>query len=294
MGLAVMLEIPLVIINIQRGGPSTGLPTKTEQSDLMQAYYGRNGECPMPIVSASTPSDCFSAVYEAVRISVQHMTPVMFLSDGYIANGAEPWKFPVSADLPEIKVQYASQNFSENMDADGKFQPYKRDEKLVRPWAIPGTPGLEHRVGGLEKQDITGNISYEPDNHQHMVKTRQAKVDMIADHIPEQQLDSGPEKGKVLVLGWGSTYGAIKSACAELQKAGHPVSHAHLRYIRPFPKNLGDILKNFDTVLVPEINNGQLVRIIRDVYFVDAKPYNKIMGIPITKGELIDEIKKLL
>jgi len=294
MGLAVMLEIPLVIINIQRGGPSTGLPTKTEQSDLMQAYYGRNGECPMPIVSASTPSDCFSAVYEAVRISVQHMTPVMFLSDGYIANGAEPWKFPSAADLPEIKVQYASQNFSENMDADGKFQPYKRDEKLVRPWAIPGTPGLEHRVGGLEKQDITGNISYEPDNHQHMVKTRQAKVDMIADHIPEQHLDSGPEKGKVLVLGWGSTYGAIKSACAELQKAGHPVSHAHLRYIRPFPKNLGDILKNFDTVLVPEINNGQLVRIIRDVYFVDAKPYNKIMGIPITKGELIDEIKKLL
>lgn len=292
LGLAVMLEIPLVVVNIQRGGPSTGLPTKTEQSDLMQAYYGRNGECPMPVISASTPSDCFSAVYEAVRISVQHMTPVMFLSDGYIANGAEPWKFPSAADLPEIKVEYASQNG--NMDADGKFQPYKRDEKLVRPWAIPGTAGLEHRVGGLEKQDVTGNISYDPDNHQHMVMTRQAKVDRIADHIPEQKLDSGAEKGKVLVLGWGSTYGAIKSACAELQKAGHAVSHAHLRYIRPFPKNLGDILKNFDTVLVPEINNGQLVKIIRDVYFVDAKPYNKIMGIPITKGELVDEIKRLL
>ena len=294
MGLAVMLEIPLIIINIQRGGPSTGLPTKTEQSDLMQAYYGRNGECPMPIVSASTPSDCFSAVYEAVRISVQHMTPVMFLSDGYIANGAEPWKFPQAADLPEIKTQFASQNFTENMDKDGKFQPYKRDDKLVRPWAIPGTPGLEHRVGGLEKADITGNISYEPENHQHMVKTRQAKVDMIANYIPDQHLDSGEEKGKVLVLGWGSTYGAIKSACTELQKEGHAVSHAHLRYIRPFPKNLGEILKNFDKVLVPEINNGQLVKIIRDVYFVDAKPYNKIMGIPITKGELITEIKNLL
>lgn len=293
-GLAVMLEIPLIVINIQRGGPSTGLPTKTEQSDLMQAYYGRNGECPMPIVSASTPSDCFSAVYEAVRISVQHMTPVMFLSDGYIANGAEPWKFPASADLPEIKTQFASQNFAGNMDAEGKFQPYKRDEKLVRPWAIPGTPGLEHRVGGLEKQDVTGNISYEPENHQHMVKTRQAKVDLIANYIPEQHLDSGPDKGKVLVLGWGSTYGAIKSACAELQKAGHAVSHAHLRYVRPFPKNLGEILKNFETVIIPEINNGQLVKIIRDVYFIDAKPYNKIMGIPITKGELVDEIKTFL
>jgi 2-oxoglutarate ferredoxin oxidoreductase subunit alpha len=294
MGLAVMLEIPLVIINIQRGGPSTGLPTKTEQSDLMQAYYGRNGECPMPIVSASTPSDCFSAVYEAARISVQHMTPVMFLSDGYIANGAEPWKFPAAADLPEIKTQFASQNFADVMDKDGKFQPYKRDDKLVRPWAIPGTPGLEHRVGGLEKADITGNISYDPENHQHMVKTRQAKVDLIANYIPDQHLDSGPDTGKVLVLGWGSTYGAIKSACTELQKEGHAVSHAHLRYIRPFPKNLGEILKNFDTVLVPEINNGQLVKIIRDVYFVDAKPYNKIMGVPITKGELITEIKNLL
>ncbi len=291
-GLAVMLEIPLIVVNIQRGGPSTGLPTKTEQSDLMQAYYGRNGECPMPVISASTPSDCFNAVYEAARISVQHMTPVMFLSDGYIANGAEPWKFPSSADLAEIKVQYASANG--NSGAEDKFQPYKRDEKLVRPWAIPGTAGLEHRVGGLEKQDVTGNISYEPENHQHMVKTRQAKVDMIANYIPEQQLDSGSEKGKVLVLGWGSTYGAIKSACTELQKAGQPVSHAHLRYIRPFPKNLGDILKNFETVLIPEINNGQLIRIIRDVYFVDAKGYNKIMGVPITKGELVTEIKKYL
>ncbi len=291
MGLAVMLEIPLLVINIQRGGPSTGLPTKTEQSDLMQAYYGRNGECPMPIVSASTPSDCFSAVYEAVRIAVQHMTPVMFLSDGYIANGAEPWKFPKSDDLPAITVNFAG---AKDLTADGKFMPYQRDEKLARPWAKPGTAGLEHRVGGLEKQDITGNISYDSDNHQHMVKTRQAKVDMIANYIPEQTLDSGADKGKVLVLGWGSTYGAIKSACAQLQNDGKAVSHAHLRYIRPFPKNLGDILKNFDTVIVPEINNGQLVKIIRDVYFVDAKPYNKIMGVPITKGELVEEIGKYL
>ncbi|HMG83559.1 MAG TPA: 2-oxoacid:acceptor oxidoreductase subunit alpha [Ferruginibacter sp.] len=290
MGLAVMLEIPLLIINVQRGGPSTGLPTKTEQSDLLQAYYGRNGECPMPVISASTPSDCFSAVYEAVRISVQHMTPVIFLSDGYIANGAEPWKFPQAADLPEIKV-----SFKEKLDeGEEKLMPYKRDEKLVRPWAIPGTPGLEHRVGGLEKQDITGNISYDNDNHQHMVKTRQAKIDNIADYIPEQTLDSGKAKGKVLVLGWGSTYGAIKSAVKDLQNEGKEVSHAHLRYIRPFPKNLGDIVRNFDTVLIPEINNGQLIKIIRDVYFVDAKGYNKIMGIPITKGELIEEIKKYL
>ena len=290
MGLAVMLEIPLVIVDIQRGGPSTGLPTKTEQSDLLQAYYGRNGECPMPIVSASTPSDCFSAAYEAVRISLQHMTPVILLSDGYIANGAEPWRFPVSADLSPIKV-----NFKERLDeGEEKLKPYSRDEKLVRPWVIPGTPGLEHRVGGLEKQDITGNISYDNENHQHMVKTRQAKVDKIADYIPEQKLDSGPANGKVLVLGWGSTYGAIKSAVKDLQNEGHAVSHAHLRYVRPFPKNLGSILKNFDHVLIPEINNGQLVKIIRDVYFVDAKAYNKIMGIPITKGELIDEIKKLL
>jgi 2-oxoglutarate ferredoxin oxidoreductase subunit alpha len=288
MGLAVMLEIPLIVINIQRGGPSTGLPTKTEQSDLLQAYYGRNGECPMPIVSASTPGDCFSAIYEAARISVQHMTPVIFLSDGYIANGAEPWRFPKSADLPAIEVKFKT-SLDEGED---QLMPYKRDEKLVRPWAIPGTPGLEHRIGGLEKEDGTGNVSYDPDNHQHMVKTRQAKVDKIADHIPLQTIDNGPEKGKLLVLGWGSTFGAIKSAVAELLGEGKSVAHAHLRYMRPFPKNLGEILRNYETVLVPEINNGQLIKIIRDVYFVDAKGYNKIMGIPITKTELVEELKK--
>ena len=227
MGLAVMLEIPLIVIDIQRGGPSTGLPTKTEQSDLLQAYYGRNGECPMPVISASTPADCFDAVYEAVRIAVQHMTPVIFLSDGYIANGAEPWRFPKSEDLPPIHVKFKT----ELGDSEPKLQPYLRDEKLARPWAIPGTPGLEHRIGGLEKQNVTGNISYEPENHQLMVKIRQEKVDKIAQYIPEQKLDNGPEKGKILVLGWGSTYGAIKSAVTELLAQGHSVAHAHLRYV---------------------------------------------------------------
>ena len=290
MGLAVMLEIPLVIINIQRGGPSTGLPTKTEQSDLLQAYYGRNGECPMPIIASSTPSDCFDAAYEAVRIAVQHMTPVILLSDGYIANGAEPWKFPVAADLAPIQV-----SFKTTLDeGETKFMPYKRDEKLVRPWAVPGTAGFEHRIGGIEKQDVTGNVSYDPENHQHMVNTRQAKVDKIADYIPLQKLDSGPETGKVLVLGWGSTYGAIKTAVTELQAAGHAVSHAHIKYMRPFPKNLGSIIAGFDKVLIPELNNGQLIKIIRDQYLVDAKGYNKVMGIPITKTEIIDTVLNML
>ena len=290
MGLAVMLEIPLLIINVQRGGPSTGLPTKTEQSDLMQAYYGRNGECPMPIIASSTPSDCFDVAFEAVRIAVQHMTPVILLSDGFIANGAEPWKFPKADDLPNIEVAFKT-GLAEGED---KFLPYLRDEKLARPWAIPGTAGLEHRIGGLEKQNITGNVNYEPENHQLMVNIRQEKVDRIAQYIPEQKLDSGPEKGKVLVIGWGSTYGAIKSAVLELQAEGHAVSHAHIRYVRPFPKNLGELMQQFDKVLIPEINNGQLIKIIRDQYLIDAQGYHKIMGVPITKQELVDVITKML
>ncbi len=290
MGLAVMLEIPLLVVNIQRGGPSTGLPTKTEQSDLLQAYYGRNGECPMPVISASTPSDCFDAAYEAVRIAVQHMTPVILLSDGYIANGAEPWRFPQSADLQAIEVK-----FKTALDeGEEKFMPYKRDEKLVRPWSVPGSAGLEHRIGGLEKEDITGNISYDAENHQHMVKTREAKVEMIADYIPLQTLDSGPETGDVLVLGWGSTYGSIKSAVTELQASGKSVAHAHLRHMRPFPKNLGDMLKRYKKVLIPEINNGQLIKIIRDKYLVDAVGFNKIKGTPITRAELVSAIGELL
>ncbi len=290
MGLAMMLEIPLLICDIQRGGPSTGLPTKTEQSDLLQAYYGRNGESPMPVISASMPSDCFEVAYEAVRIAVQHMTPVILLSDGYIANGAEPWKFPNAEQLPPIEVKFKT---ALRQDEE-KLQPYLRDEKGARPWAIPGTPGLEHRIGGLEKENITGNVSYDPENHELMVKLRQEKVDKIADYIPLQKLDSGPEKGDLLVLGWGSTFGSIKTAVTELQKEGLSISHAHLRYIRPFPKNLGQILKNFKRVLIPELNNGQLIKIIRDQYFVDAIGYNKIMGIPFTRHELIHKMREMV
>ncbi|MGJ7031344.1 2-oxoacid:acceptor oxidoreductase subunit alpha [Niabella hirudinis] len=290
MGLAVMLEIPLLIIDVQRGGPSTGLPTKTEQSDLLQAYYGRNGECPMPVIAASSPADCFDAVYEAVKISVQHMVPVIFLSDGYIANGAEPWKFPTEGSLHPIHVKFKK----ELGHHEEQFQPYIRDENLVRPWVVPGTKGMEHRIGGIEKQNITGNISYDPANHQQMVKIRQEKVDKIAEFIPEQKIDTGRPEGDVLVLGWGSTYGVIKSAVLELQAQGRAVSHAHLRHLRPFPKNLGELLRRFKTVLIPEINNGQLIKIIRDQYLIDAKGYHKIMGVPITKQELIEEIEHYL
>lgn len=289
MGLAMMLEIPLVIVDVQRGGPSTGLPTKTEQSDLMQAYYGRNGESPIPVVSAATPSDCFEAVYEAVRIAVEHMTPVIFLSDGYIANGAEPWMYPSSESLQPIHTKFKTELGHE----EAKFQPYKRDENLVRPWAVPGTPGLEHRIGGLEKENITGNVSYDPENHQLMVKIRQEKVDKVAYNIPEQKIDNGPEKGDLLILGWGSTYGVIKTAVEELLKEGYSVAHAHLRYLRPFPRNLGEILNNYKKVLIPEINNGQLIKIIRSEFLVDAKGYNKIMGVPITKAELTEAVKKM-
>jgi len=290
-GLAAMMELPLVICNVQRGGPSTGLPTKTEQADLMQAYYGRNGECPVAIVSANGPSDAFFAVYEACRIALQHMIPVFCLTDGYIANGAEPWKFPKSADLPEINLSFTTEK---NSDDKNKFLPYLRDEKLSRPWAIPGTPGLEHRIGGLEKQAVSGNISYDTDNHEFMVKLRQEKVDRIADYIPLQTLDSGEEQGDLLILGWGSTYGAIKTAVKQAHNEGKKVSHAHLRHLSPFPKNLGEILKNFKQVLVPEMNNGQLVKIIRDKYFVNAIPLNKIQGLPFKVDEIKQAIEKFV
>ncbi len=288
MGLAVMLEIPLLIINVQRGGPSTGLPTKTEQSDLLQAYYGRNGECPMPVLAASTPSDCFNIVYEAVRIAVEHMTPVIVLSDGYIANGSEPWRFPQTVDLPNINV-----HFTTTLEKDQEiFLPYIRNEKGARPWVRPGTPGFEHRIGGLEKENSTGNISYDPENHQLMVQLRQQKIDTIANYIPEQTIEIGPDKGEVLVLGWGSTYGVIKTAVEALLYEGYAVAHTHLKYLRPFPQNLGSILCKFKHVLIPEMNNGQLIKIIRDQFLVDAKGYHKIMGIPFTKMELIEEIKR--
>ncbi|MDZ7605797.1 MAG: 2-oxoacid:acceptor oxidoreductase subunit alpha [Cyclobacteriaceae bacterium] len=288
MGLAVMLELPLVVLDIQRAGPSTGLPTKTEQSDLLQAVYGRNGECPLPVIAAHTPSSCFDVAYTAVKIAVEHMTPVLVLSDGYIANGAEPWRFPKAADLPPIKADIIKTKENEE-----KFMPYLRDENLVRRWAVPGTLGLEHRIGGLEKEDITGNVSYDPENHEKMVKIREAKVEKIADFLPLQTIDSGKETGKLLVLGWGSTYGSIKSAVTELIGEGFEVSHAHLTYIKPFPKNLGDLLRRFDHVLIPEINNGQLIKLIRDKFLIDAKGYNKIKGTPITKNELKQAVLEL-
>lgn len=288
MGLAVMLEIPLVICNIQRGGPSTGLPTKTEQADLLQALYGRNGECPMPVIAAKSPADCFEVAFEACRIAVQHMTPVILLSDGYLANGSEPWKFPHSKQLQEIKVEFAKP-----ITDGSRFMPYSRDEKLARPWAIPGTKGLEHRIGGIEKENLTGNISYEPENHEYMVKLREQKIEHIADYIPLQTVE-GPEKGELLILGWGGTYGVLKAAAKEVQRQGYKVAHAHLRYLRPLPKNLGEILHNYDKIIVPEINNGQLVKVIRDKYLLPAMPVNKIQGVPFTKTEIINKIKEVL
>ena len=289
MGLALMLELPLVIVNVQRGGPSTGLPTKTEQSDLLQAVYGRNGESPIPVIAAATPSDCFDMAYEACRIAVQHMTPVILLTDGYIANGAEPWKFPKAADLPAIPVKFAT----EKNNGD-KFLPYKRDERLARPWAIPGTKGLEHRIGGLEKQHETGNISYDAANHEFMVRMRDAKVEKIADYIPEIKPEIGNAKGKLLMLGWGSTYGAIKSAVLQAREKGLDVSYAHLRHIRPFPKNLGELLYAFDQVIIPEMNTGQLIKMIRDKYLVPAVGFNKIQGMPFTAEEILKKIEETL
>lgn len=289
-GLALMLELPLVIINVQRGGPSTGLPTKTEQADLLQAMYGRNGESPVAIVAAYSPSNCFDMAFEACRLALEFMTPVFLLTDGYIANGSEPWKFPAAADLKDLKVSFAKNELKEGE----KYLPYKRNEKLSRPWAIPGTKGLEHRIGGIEKENETGNISYDPENHEFMVKLRQAKIDKIADYVPLQTIDQGNAKGKLLVLGWGSTYGSIKTAVKEAIAEGYDVSHAHVKYLNPFPKNLGDVLKSFDKVLIPEMNNGQLIKIIRDKYFVDAKGLNKIKGMPFTSLEIKEKIKELV
>ncbi|MDC1211872.1 2-oxoacid:acceptor oxidoreductase subunit alpha [bacterium] len=290
-GLAIMLEIPLLIINVQRGGPSTGLPTKTEQSDLMQAMYGRNGEAPLAIVSASSPSDCFDAMIEAVRITVEHMIPVIFLSDGFIANGSEPWSYPKASDLKEITPKMADPKKS--LD-EGQYYPYRRDEKLIREWAIPGMEDLQHRVGGLEKEDETGNVSYDPDNHEKMVKIRQEKVELIANDIPLQDLAQGESKGKLLVLGWGSTYGAIRTAVNQAIDEGHSVSQAHIRYISPFPKNLGELLSGYDQVLIPELNNGQLIQLINAKYGTRALPLNKIKGMPFTSREIKERILELV
>ena len=285
-GLAVMTELPLVIINVQRGGPSTGLPTKTEQADLFQAVWGRNGECPAIVVAPSTPGDCFHMAIEAVRLAFRYMVPVFYLSDGYLANGAEPWAIPKIDDLPKIDVKFASD--------PANFMPYSRDpETLARPYAIPGTPGLEHRIGGIEKQHITGNVNYDPENHHLMVKLRQEKVDRATNDIPLVEVFGEPT-GKVLVLGWGSTYGSISSAVEKLQLEGKSVSAAHLRYLNPFPKNLGEVLARFETVIVPEMNLGQLCTMIRAKYLIDAVPFSKVKGRPFQIREIVRKVEEYL
>jgi len=285
-GLAVMTELPVVIINVQRGGPSTGLPTKTEQADLLQALYGRHGECPVAVVAPASPSDCFTMAIEAVRLAVTFMTPVFYLSDGYIANGAEPWRIPELSELPTIRAVL-------RQDPTG-FMPYDRDEQtLARPWAVPGTPGLEHRVGGLEKQHRTGNVSYDPANHDLMVRLRAEKIARIANFIPDQPVEGDPE-GDLLLVGWGGTYGAISTAAEELRRQGYRVSHAHLRYLNPFPRNLGDILKRFKRVAVAELNLGQLNLLIRGTFLVDSVSINKVAGKPFKISELIARCKALL
>ncbi len=286
-GLAVMTELPLIVINVQRGGPSTGLPTKTEQADLLQAMFGRNGECPLPVVAANSPADCFYAAFDAWRIAVKHMTPVMLLTDGYIANGAEPWKVPDVDALPRFEVKHPEAN------GDGPFRPYARDEWLARPWAIPGTPGLMHRIGGLEKQDITGNVNYEPGNHEHMVNLRARKVALVADDIPLQEVD-GPASGKLLVISWGGTYGACRTGVRQARKRGGDVAHTHLRFLNPFPKNLGDIIRSYDKVLVPELNRGQLRMLLRAEFLVDAIGLNKIQGKPFAVREVLEKIEQVL
>jgi len=283
--LAVMVELPLVIADIQRGGPSTGLPTKTEQADLLQAICGRNSESPLPVLAAATPSECFIMIYESARIAVKYMTPVIFLSDGFLANGAEPWKIPELKDLPDIEVKFRT-------NPEGFF-PYLRDDNLARPWVKPGTPGLEHRIGGLEKQHITGNVSYDPQNHELMVNLRAKKIKNIQNDIPVQEIEGDPE-GELLVVGWGSTYGAITAARENLLSQGYRFSRAHIRYLNPFPKNLGDILKRFNKVLVPEMNLGQLCRLLKAEYLVDAIPLNKVQGLPFKAREIEQKVTELL
>ncbi|MEV5614071.1 2-oxoacid:acceptor oxidoreductase subunit alpha [Streptomyces sp. NPDC052225] len=292
-GLAVSLELPLLVVDIQRGGPSTGLPTKTEQADLLQAMYGRNGEAPVPIVAAATPSDCFGAAMEAARIALAYRTPVFLLSDGYLANGSEPWRIPEVGGLPDLRVQFATGPNHELADGRRVFWPYKRDpQTLARPWAIPGTPGLEHRIGGIEKQDGTGNISYDPANHDFMVRTRQAKIDGIA--VPDVEVDDPDGEAKLLVLGWGSTYGPITAAVRRLRGAGRQVAQAHLRHLNPFPRNLGDVLTRYDKVVIPEMNLGQLATLIRATYLVDAHSYNQVNGMPFKAEQLATALEEAI
>ncbi len=288
MGLGMITELPMVIVDVQRGGPSTGLPTKTEQSDLLLAMFGRNGESPLPILAAATPADCFDLVQEAMRIAVDFMCPVIFLSDGYIANGAEPWRIPKLSELKPVVVKHPTERNS----PDG-FLPYKRDERYVRPWALIGTKGLEHRVGGLEKADVTGNVEYSPANHQHMTDIRQLKIAGIADYIPEQTVE-GPPSGDLVVVSWGGTYGTVRTAVRQAMSEGKKVAHCHLRYMNPFPRNLGEILKSYEKILVPELNRGQLRFLLRNEFLVDAQGLNKIQGKPFLVSEVAQAIKTIL
>jgi 2-oxoglutarate ferredoxin oxidoreductase subunit alpha len=284
--LAVTAELPIVVFDIQRGGPSTGLPTKTEQADLLQALYGRNSECPVVVIAPATPGDCFFIAYEAIRIAIKYMVPVIVLSDGYLANGAEPWLIPDPKTLPDIEVRFRT-------DPEG-FQPYSREEAtLARPWVRPGTPGLEHRIGGLEKQHITGNVSYDPDNHDLMVRLRAEKVRRVAQEIPPTTIN-GPAGGDLLVVGWGGTYGAITASVEEAQAAGKSVASIHLRHLSPLPPDLGQILRQYRRVLVPEINSGQLVRVLRAEYLVDAVGFNRVRGVPLATKEILDAINQLV
>jgi 2-oxoglutarate ferredoxin oxidoreductase subunit alpha len=291
LGLAVMTELPLLVIDVQRAGPSTGMPTKTEQADLGQALFGRHGECPLPVLAARSPADCFDVACEAWRIAVRYMTPVLVLSDAYIANGSEPWRIPELAGLPRIPVEHPGPRDAEA--AKSPFLPYQRDERLARPWALPGTPGLVHRIGGLEKEDVTGTVCYDPANHEHMVQLRARKVAGVARDIPPQQVE-GPAGGRLLVLGWGGTYGAIATAVRRLWERGEPVAHAHLRYLNPLPPDLGRILQSYRQVLVPELNQGQLRRLVRAEYLVDAVGLNKTSGRPFSVGEVVEAIEALL
>jgi 2-oxoglutarate ferredoxin oxidoreductase subunit alpha len=291
-GLAVMTELPLIVIDVQRGGPSTGLPTKTEQADLLQAMFGRNGECPVAIVAPCSPADCFAMIFEAVRLAIGFMTPVLYLSDGYLANGAEPWLIPKVDQLPKLTVQHP-ERANGNGNGAPHFLPYERDERLVRPWAIPGTPGLEHRIGGLEKEDITGNVSYDPANHEHMVKTRAQKIANIANEIPELTVN-GPSEGDLLVIGWGGTYGSILTAVERARRKGHKVAHAHLRYLNPMPRNTAAVIKRYKKVLVPELNRGQLSMLLRAQFLVDAVGLNKIQGRPFLVGEIEQKIEQMV
>ena len=285
-GLAVSLELPLVIVDVQRGGPSTGLPTKTEQSDLLQAMYGRNGEAPVPIVAPQSPGDCFDAALEAIRIAVTYRTPVFLLSDGYVANGSEPWKLPELSELPDLSVPF----LTEPNGPDGEFLPYARDpETLARPWAVPGTAGLEHRIGGIEKADLTGNISYDPDNHDFMVRTRQAKIDGIT--VPDITVDDPDSAARTLVLGWGSTYGPIGAAVRRVRRAGYPIAQAHLRHLNPFPANLGELLASYDKVVIPEMNLGQLALLVRAKYLVDVVSVTQVRGMPFRAADLAEMLQ---